>query len=174
MSMPRAMIVVALVLPAAAVLAEPNLGRVATPEEVAAASISILPDGTNLPAGSGGVAEGAEIYAAQCVGCHGEGGAGDPMDRLTGGLGTIGSERSVKTVASYWPSATTVFDYIRRAMPYQAPQSLTDAQVYAVTAYLLSVDGIVPADAVLDAESLAKVQMPNAAGFVSWWPEPGR
>lgn len=91
------------------------------------------------------------------------------MDRLTGGIGTLTSERPVKTVASFWPYATTVFDYIRRAMPLGEPQSLTNEEVYAVTAFLLSVDAIVPADAVLDAETLSAVRMPNRDGFVNWF-----
>jgi cytochrome c len=80
----------------------------------------------------------------------------------------------VKTVASYWPAATTLFDYVRRAMPYPAPQSLTNDEVYAVTAYILSIDGIVPGDAVLDAKTLPRVKMPNKDGFISWWPKPPR
>ena len=96
------------------------------------------------------------------------------MDRLTGGLGTLTSDRPVKTVASYWPYATTVFDYIRRAMPPTAPQSLTNDEVYAVTAYLLSIDGIVPQNAVLDARTLPNVRMPNRDGFVSWEPNLAR
>lgn len=150
-----------------------GLGRVATPDEVARVNISIQPDGRNLPLGQGTVAEGAVVFAATCVACHGEAGAGgDGMVQLTGGIGTLTSERPVKTVASFWPYATTAFDYIRRAMPLNAPQSLTDDQVYAVTAYLLSIDGIVDADAVLNAETLPTVAMPNRNGFVSWWPPP--
>lgn len=150
-----------------------GLGRVATPDEVARVNISIQPDGRNLPPGEGTVAEGAAVFAATCVACHGEAGAGgDGMVQLTGGIGTLTSERPIKTVASFWPYATTAFDYIRRAMPLNAPQSLTDDQVYAVTAYLLSIDEIVDADAVLNAETLPTVAMPNRDGFVSWWPPP--
>ena len=96
------------------------------------------------------------------------------MDQLTGGVGTIASAKPVKTPISYWPSATTIFDYVRRAMPLQSPESLTDDEVYAVTAYLLSIDKIVPEDAVLDAKSLPQVKMPNRDGFVRWWPAPQR
>jgi mono/diheme cytochrome c family protein len=147
-----------------------NLGRSPTPAAVAAADISIGPDGVGLPPGSGTVAEGAAVYAAKCVACHGPDGAGAPGDRLTGGVGTLNSSRPVRTVASFWPYATTVFDYTRRAMPLAAPQSLTDAEVYAVTAYILSIDGIVAKDARLDAASLSRVVMPNRGGVVDWEP----
>jgi cytochrome c len=149
----------------------PNLGRTPSAAELAAIDISIMPDGRGLPAGSGTVEQGAMIYAAKCQACHGANGAGGPNDRLTGGVGSLASPRPVKTIASYWPYATTVFDYVRRAMPITAPQSLTNDEVYAVTAYLLSVDGIVAKDARLDARNLAKVQMPNRDGFVSWEPK---
>ncbi len=146
-----------------------GFGRSATSESIALLNLTIMPDGQNLPPGRGSVADGAAVYAAKCVGCHGERGEGGPMDRLTGGIGTLTSERPVKTVASFWPYATTVFDYIRRAMPLGEPQSLTNEEVYAVTAFLLSVDAIVPADAVLDAETLSAVRMPNRDGFVNWF-----
>jgi len=96
------------------------------------------------------------------------------MDPLTGGVGTLASAKPLKTPVSYWPAATTLFDYIRRAMPTTAPQSLSNDQVYALTAYILSIDGIVPKDATLDAKSLPQVKMPNREGFVSWWPKPPR
>ena len=151
--------------------AGPNLGRTPGAAELSAIDISIMPDGRGLPAGSGAVERGAAVYAAKCQACHGANGAGGPNDRLTGGIGSLTSPRPIKTIASYWPYATTVFDYVRRAMPITAPQSLTNDEVYAVTAYLLSVDGIVPKDARLDAESLPKVRMPNRDGFVSWEPK---
>jgi len=151
----------------------PGLGVTATPEAIARVNISIQPDGANLPQGQGTVTEGAAVYAEFCVACHGEGGAGGQgLVRLTGGIGTLTTESPVKTVASFWPYATTIFDYVRRAMPLNAPQSLTDEQVYAVVAYLLSVDGIVASDAVLDATTLPLVEMPNRDGFVLWWPPP--
>jgi cytochrome c len=148
----------------------PNLGRAPSAAELAAVDISIMPDGRGLPAGSGTVEQGAMVYAAKCQACHGANGVGGPNDRLTGGVGSLASPKPVKTIASYWPYATTVFDYTRRAMPITAPQSLTNDEVYAVTAYLLSVDGIVAKDARLDAQTLPKVQMPNRNGFVSWEP----
>jgi mono/diheme cytochrome c family protein len=155
----------------AAEIAPPKLGRAATPDEIAKADISIPPDGKGLPAGSGSVAQGAQVFAAKCAVCHGPNAEGTPSgDRLVGGMGTLASANPVKTVSSYWPYATTLFDYIRRAMPLTNPQSLQNDEAYAVVAYILSIDNIVPKDAVLDAQSLPKVQMPNRAGFINWEP----
>ncbi|MFU0508032.1 c-type cytochrome, partial [Pseudaminobacter sp. NGMCC 1.201702] len=130
--------------------AEP-LGIGQTPDEelVEAWNIDISPAGDNLPEGSGSVAEGKKIYANSCIACHGETGAEGPMDKLVGGRGSLNTDKPVKTVGSYWPYATTLYDYIHRAMPFDSPQSLTDDQVYAVTAYVLNLNGIVPDDAIL-------------------------
>ena len=152
----------------------PNLGRPLTSEEIRKMDITVSPDGRGLPPGSGTVSAGAAVYAKSCQSCHGPQGAGKPQDQLTGGVGSLASGKPVKTPASYWPAATTLFDYIRRAMPITSPQSMTNDEVYAVTAYILSIDGIVPNDAVLDAKSLPRVKMPNRDGFVSWWPKPPR
>lgn len=149
----------------------PGLGQPLSPAQIADLDLSVPPDGATLPPGSGSVAQGAAVYAAKCQSCHGEKGAGGPMDRLTGGVGSLASPKPVKTVASYWPYATSVFDYIRRAMPLTAPQSLRNDEVYAVTAYLLSIDGVVPAEAVVDARTLPKIVMPNRDGFVSYAPK---
>lgn len=165
--------VTALVAPAAfSQTQSPNLGRPVSPDEIQKIDLTVWPDGKGLPPGSGSVSQGAAVYARSCQVCHGEKGSGKPQDQLTGGLGTLATPKPVKTVASYWPAATTLFDYVRRAMPITAPQSLTNDEVYAVTAYILSIDGIVPSDAVLDAKSLPKVKMPNKDGFISWWPKP--
>lgn len=144
-----------------------GLGRLATPAEIAGWNIDVLPDGTGLPPGSGSVPQGAAIYAARCAACHGARGEGKPMARLAGGEGTIGTAKPVRTVGSYWPYATTLFDYVRRAMPLDAPQSLTAGQVYAVAAYVLFLNHLVGPDAVLDAATLPKVAMPNRDHFVS-------
>src|SRR5215510_1504392 len=134
----------ALAWPADAFAAESlNLGHPATPAEIAAMDISIGPDGSRLPPGSGTSTAGAPVYAAKCLACHGDKGAGQPNDRLVGGQGTLASKTPVKTVGSYWPYATTVFDYVRRAMPYNAPHSLTNDEVYALTAYLLHLNGVI-------------------------------
>ncbi|WP_303543713.1 c-type cytochrome [Sphingomonas natans] len=145
----------------------PRLGRPAAPEIVSRLDLTVASDGTGLPPGSGSVVEGRATYTAHCVACHGAAGSGGVADRLTGGIDTLASAKPVKTVASYWPYAPTLFDYIRRAMPLTAPQSLDDRQVYGLVAYLLSIDGIVSADARLDATNLPKIAMPNRSGFVS-------
>ena len=147
----------------------PHLGKPVPPAVLKALDISIPPSGIGLPPGKGSVAEGAAIYSEKCVMCHGPAGAGKPADRLTGGVGTLTTSQPIKTVASYWPYATTLFDYIRRAMPITAPRSLTDSEAYALCAYILSIDGIVPKTAILDAGSLPKVKMPNRNGFENVW-----
>jgi mono/diheme cytochrome c family protein len=147
----------------------PNLGRAAAPEEIAAWDISIGPDGVGLPPGSGTPKEGEVVYAAKCVGCHGEKGAGKPNDQLVGGLGSLaGDKPPVKTVGSFWPYATTVFDYARRAMPYNESKSLTNDELYAVVAYILNLNGIIADTDTMDAETLQKVKMPNRDGFVTF------
>jgi len=148
----------------------PNLGRAATPAEVAGWDISIAPDGRGLPSGSGTSAEGALVYAQKCQACHGEKGVNGPNDRLVGGQGTLGSKTPVRTVGSYWPYATTVFDYVRRAMPFAQPHSLTDSEVYAVTAYLLNLNGIIGEQDVMSSDSLPKVKMPNRDNFILVYP----
>jgi len=148
----------------------PGLGREATPAEVAAWDVSIPPDGTGLPPGRGTPAQGAVIYAQKCQNCHGEKGGGQPNDRLVGGQGTLASKAPVRTIGSYWPYATTLFDYVRRAMPYTQSHSLTDDEVYAVTAYLLHLNGIIAEMSVMDAETLPKVRMPNRENFILAYP----
>ena len=143
-----------------------GIGRPATAAEIAGWNIDINREGTNLPPGSGNVAHGREVFEAQCSSCHGNKGEGGIGDKLVGGQGTLASAKPVKTVGSYWPYATTLFDYIRRAMPLNAPQSLTNDEVYAVSAYVLNLNGLVPDNATLDAKSLAAVKMPNLNGFV--------
>jgi cytochrome c len=143
-----------------------GFGTLATPEQIAGWNIEVAPDGKNLPAGQGTVQRGRQVYVAQCAACHGakgEGGMGDP---LVGGDGTLASRKPVRTVGSYWPYATTLFDYIRRAMPLTAPQSLSNDDVYAVTGYLLAMNGIVKDDATIDAAAIKNIRMPNRDGFV--------
>src|SRR5262245_43531527 len=120
----------------------PNLGREATPAQVAGWDISVGPDGIGLPPGKGTSAAGAVVYEQKCQSCHGARGAGQPNDRLVGGQGTLASRAPVRTIGSYWPYATTIFDYVRRAMPYLQPQTLSNDEVYALTAYLLNLNGI--------------------------------
>ena len=145
----------------------PNLGRVATPEEIAAWDISIGPDGAGLPAGSGTARQGEAVFLAKCLGCHGERGAGKPNDQLAGGQGTLASGQTpVKTVGSFWPYATTVFDYVRRAMPLNESKSLTNDETYAVVAYILQINGVIGENDTIDARTLPMVRMPNRDGFV--------
>ena len=150
----------------------PNLGHEATPEEVAGWDISIPPDGAGLPPGSGTVDAGASVYSEKCLACHGPEGEGGVNGDLVGGIGTIGQAHPVRTVGSYWPYATTVFDYIRRSMPYQQPHTLTDDEVYAVTAYVLFLNGIIGESDDMNAQSLPRVEMPNRDGFIPSYPEP--
>jgi mono/diheme cytochrome c family protein len=152
----------------------PGLGREATQAEIAGWDISIAPDGRGLPPGSGTAAAGAPIYATKCQACHGEKGAGEPNDRLVGGHGSLSGPTPVRTIGSYWPYATTVFDYVRRAMPYQAPQSLTNDEVYAVTAYLLHLNGIIAEGDAMNAQTLPQVKMPNRDNFILAYPPRSR
>ncbi len=161
----------ALALAAASAAAQegPGLGVEATPEQVAAWSLTVLPDGTGLPPGSGTARAGAAIYAQKCLACHGTEGRDGPNDRLAGGHGTLADAAPVKTVGSYWPYATTVFDYIRRAMPFTQPQSMSSDEIYALTAYLLYINDVVGQDEVIDARTLPAVEMPNRGNFYWAW-----
>jgi cytochrome c len=152
----------------------PNLGHQATPAEIAAMDISIGPDGRGLPPGSGTSAAGAPVYAAKCLACHGAQGAGQPNDSLVGGQGTLASPAPVRTIGSFWPYATTVFDYVRRAMPYNAPHSLTNDEVYALTAYLLHLNGVIAEGDTMNAQTLPRVKMPNRENFILAYPPPAR
>jgi S-disulfanyl-L-cysteine oxidoreductase SoxD len=145
-----------------------QFGQPISPADLAPWDIDILPNGAGLPPGRGTVAQGEVIYAAKCEGCHGAKGAGQPNDRLVGSRGTISAAVPPvhNTIGSYWPYATTLFDYVRRAMPWNEPKSLTHDEVYAISAYLLNLNGIIGADDVMDAHSLPKVSMPNRNGFI--------
>src|SRR6266436_3309578 len=143
-----------------------GIGRSATPAEIAGWNIDIDRDGNNLPSGNGRVSHGREVFDQQCASCHGAKGEGSIGDQLVGGQGTLATPKPVRTVGSYWPYAPTLFDYIRRAMPQNAPQSLSNDDVYAVSAYILSLNGLLPADAVLGAKTLSEIKMPNRKMFV--------
>jgi cytochrome c len=143
-----------------------GLGQPATAEETRVWDIDVAPSGEGLPPGQGTVRQGAALYAAKCAKCHGASGTEGPMDRLVGGRNSLRTSSPIKTIGSYWPYATTLYDYIHRAMPFDAPQSLTPEEVYSVTAWLLHENGIIADDAVLDAVSLPTIQMPNRHGFV--------
>lgn len=160
--------VLGLLLPWAPLAAgEKPIGRVPTPEEIARWDIDVRPDGLGLPPGRGTAAEGEEIYLARCAQCHGEfGEAVGRWPQLVGGQGSLTWDDPIKTVTSYWPYATTIFDYIRRAMPFGDAQSLSHDEVYAITAFLLASEGIIEEDFVVDSESLPEIVMPNRDGFL--------
>jgi cytochrome c len=148
-----------------------GIGRRATAAEIAARDIDVGPDGAGLPPGRGTAAEGAVIYATRCASCHGKTGAEGPNDVLVappapGAFPFAKDPKMPRAIGNYWPYATTVFDYVRRAMPPNAPGSLTDTEVYAVVAHLLALNGLIATDAVIDAQSLPKVQMPARDRFV--------
>jgi len=144
----------------------PAFGAAVSANEIARWDISIPPSGAGLPAGSGDVKRGEAVYVAQCQACHGPKGAGKPADPLVGGAGSLATGKPMRTVGSFWPYATTLFDYTRRAMPLNKPLSLTNDEVYAVTAYVLYLNGIVGENAQMNVQTLPQVKMPNRDGFV--------
>src|SRR2546429_4635803 len=160
-------LVLAGVIPLAAQSPRFGVGRPPTPEEIRDLGAAIAPDGGGLPEGSGTVAAGREVFAAECSRCHGPKAEGDVGPVLVGGQGTLRTARPLKTVGSFWPYATTLWDYINRAMPFDKPGLLKPPQVYAVVAYILNINGIIGADQVMDARSLPKVRMPNRDGFIA-------
>ena len=144
-----------------------KIGRPATAEEIRKLDISVAPDGTGLPKGSGTVNEGRRVYESLCANCHGDRGQGiSPYPALAGGQGTLKSDAPVRTVGSYWPYATTVWDFIHRTMPYTRPGTLDANQTFAVTAFVLYLNGILDKDAAVDERTLPRVKMPNRNGFV--------
>ena len=147
----------------------PSLGVPLSAADVAPYDISIPPSGAGLPAGGGSARQGATVYEQKCAACHGVKGAGKPADVLVGGVGSLASKTPVRTVGSYWPYATTLFDYVRRAMPITNPLSLSNDEAYAVSAYLLYLNGIVAEDAPINAQTLPQVKMPNRDGFIDDW-----
>ena len=146
--------------------AQLGLGRPPTPEELKAQDIEVRPDGRGLPPGSGTAERGRDLYARRCAACHGGSGKEGPFDPLVGGNGTLATARPLKTVGSFWPYATTLWDYINRSMPYDRPGTLTADEVYAATAFVLYLNGIVGAADNLTETTLPRVQMPNRNGFV--------
>jgi len=144
-----------------------KLGRLATPEEIRELDISVAPDGSGLPKGSGTVTKGQLVYKTLCANCHGDRGQGMlEYPALAGGQGTLKSKEPLRTVGSYWPYATSVWDFIHRKMPYARPGTLTPDQTYSVTAFILYLNGILDKDAKLDESTLPRVKMPNRNGFV--------
>ena len=171
----RSTLALALVLAAAgAARAEPpGLGTAITEADIAAWDISIMPDGTGLPPGRGTPAEGARVYAEKCAACHGENGVkpvAPGAGPLVGG-GKIDRIEAVKTIGNFYGYSTTVFDYIRRAMPFNAPRSLSDHEVYALTAYILALNKLIDEKTAMDAQSLPQVKMPNRDNFTMPYPD---
>jgi mono/diheme cytochrome c family protein len=153
--------------PAAALAQSPTfgVGRAPKPEELKTIDIDITPDGRGLPAGTGTAASGKDVYTRRCETCHGPTGKEGPQDVLVGGKGSLATAKPQKTIGSYWPYATTLWDYIRRAMPFDHPGTLTPDEIYGTTAYLLFLNGIVGEHDRIDQATLPAVQMPNRNGF---------
>lgn len=149
----------------------PGLGQPVSKQEIARWDIGVMPDGEGLPSGRGSVTQGKSIYANKCLGCHGEGGLGNSGEQLAGAVHTLTDEWPEKTIGTYWPYATTLFDFTRRAMPMTEPGSLSNEEVYALVAYLLYLNGIVEEDTVMNAETLKKIKMPNVDGFINVYEE---
>jgi cytochrome c len=143
------------------------VGRPATPEDIRGLGLAIAPDGGGLPEGSGTVAAGREVFATHCSRCHGPKAEGDVGPALVGGQGTLATAKPFKTVGSFWPYATTLWDYINRAMPFDRPGLLEPSEVYAAAAFILNLNRIIDEAAVMDANSLPKVKMPNRDGFIA-------
>ena len=150
-----------------------GLGTLATAEQIAGWDIDVRPDGKGAPIGSGTAAEGEEIYAERCAACHGDFGEGvDRWPILAGGLGSLATDDPVKTVGSYWPYASTVYDYVYRAMPFGEAQSLTHEETYQVVAYILNMSDVIDDEFVLSNETIGSVKMPNQNGFMLPDPRP--
>jgi cytochrome c len=148
----------------------PGLGKPITPQEIAPWDIHIMPDGTGLPAGSGTPAQGKPIFAQKCAACHGEEGKGGHSAALVGGPPRASLDGG-KTIANYWPYSTTLYDFIRRAMPFQQPGSLTPEEVYALSAYILALNKLIGENDTIDAKTLPQVKMPNRDRFIVRFPD---
>jgi mono/diheme cytochrome c family protein len=175
MSTPRLILVAVawlLATTATVSLAEtPHLGKPLDEAAIANWDISILPDGTGLPRGSGTPAQGAPIFAEKCSACHGDNARGGAAAALVDDRKLAGISASQKTIKNFWPYATTIFDFIRRAMPFNAPRSLSDDEVYALTAYILAENKLIGANDTMNAETLPKVKMPNRDNFIIRFPD---
>ena len=167
--------VLAFVFAAGTALAQDSgLGQPLTESDIKQWDITVLPDGSNLPPGSGMPAQGAKIFAEKCSACHGEAGTGGVapyFPALVGGQPLTNGIDTVKTIANYYAYATTIFDYTRRAMPYNMPRSLTDDEVYSLTAYVLALNKLIGDNDVIDAKTLTQVKMPNRDNFIMPYPD---
>ena len=144
-----------------------GLGHAPSAEELKKVDIEALPDGAGLPPGSGTAAQGKALYAAKCATCHGPTGKEGPQDVLVGGKGTLATAKPLKTVGSYWPYATTLWDYIHRAMPFDHPGTLSNDDIYALSAYVLYLNDIVGETTMVNQTTLPTIRMPNRNGFVA-------
>lgn len=144
----------------------PNLGTEITTEELAPYKISVFPNGKRLPKGQGSVSEGKKIYQGKCQACHGEGGVGDSGEQLAGAIHSLTDEWPEKTIGTYWPYATTLFDFTRRSMPMTQPGTLSNNETYALVAYMLFLNKLLPEDAMMNAEALRNFELPNRNGFI--------
>jgi cytochrome c len=145
-----------------------RIGKPATKAQIAAVNLTVFPDGTGLPVGKGTAAKGKDLYKDKCAVCHNDNGGGreNQYPALVGGIGTIATPRPVRTVGSYWPYATTIFDYVRRAMPYDHPGSLQTDEIYSAVAFILNLNGIIGENDEMNEKTLPKVKMPNVGNFV--------
>jgi mono/diheme cytochrome c family protein len=160
------------VMTGASLAETPNLGKPIDEAAIAGWDISILPDGTGLPKGSGTPAQGAVIYAEKCAACHGDNGkGGGPAAALVSDREIAGISAAQKTIRNFWPYSTTIFDFVRRAMPFQMPRSLTDDEVYSLTAYILAENKLIGANDMMNAQTLPKVKMPNRDNFIIRFPD---
>jgi len=169
---PSLVLVIALAFCSGTALAQsPRLGKPIPEADVAAWDISAMPDGTGLPPGSGTPAQGAKIYVEKCVACHGENGTGKPFAALVGGAPLTSGIETPKTIHNFWGYSTIVFDFVRRAMPFQQPRTLSNDEVYALTAYILALNKIIGDNDTMNAQTLPKVRMPNRDGFIVKFPD---
>ncbi len=166
--MPKALLLPLALLGLAAFAQGPKykVGRPATPEDIRATDQFVAPDGAGLPPGKGTAAEGRDIYSRRCARCHGAQGQGDQEGPLVGGKGSLKSAKPLRTVGSFWPYATTIYDYVHRAMPFDNPGLLDANQTYSVVALILHMNGIIGEKDEMNAQTLPKVRMPNRDGFI--------
>lgn len=148
----------------------PRLGQALTADELTDMDSQVFPDGAGLPAGQGTAVEGKAIYEAQCAGCHGPRGTGGSAGELAG-RSPLNGPHPDQTVGNYWPYATTIFDFVRRSMPLNAPRRLSNDQLYAISAYLLHINGIIDEKSEMNARTLPAIRMPNREGFTRIWPD---